>query len=175
MKCPNCGANLPEDSRFCFDCGAEIRQPSPPSRSTPQPPAYAPSPPTRYTTSAPAYRPPARKRTWAFLALGAVLGVALLAILVLGAGGLYYVFFSGSQPTAPAALPSEVIAEVQPTEEIQESLPTAPIPVATLTSVPSPTIRIEKPCSNGALLLEDNFNSEPPVAEPFFSEPIMRF
>jgi len=44
MKCPNCGADIPEISRFCLSCGKEIPAPKqvpPQQQSDPDPNGYA--------------------------------------------------------------------------------------------------------------------------------------
>jgi hypothetical protein len=177
MKCPNCGANLPEDSQFCYDCGAQIRQP-PPARPAPPPIYTSPSPPRYPQPAAPVSQPPPRKRTGLFLAIGAVV-LIMLGVFVAGAGGLFYMYMAGSPSAAPTQPPVEAIEA-----PLETKLPLDTKPAPANTQPPSPTlpaqtataaVQVELPCSNGALLLEDNFNREPALARPFFDRPFMRY
>jgi hypothetical protein len=65
MTCPNCGATVAENRRFCGKCGTAVTQASPPSpQSSPPPPSpYAPPPSPQQGASAPgapsAWGPPA--------------------------------------------------------------------------------------------------------------------
>ena len=66
MFCPNCGKELPEESRFCLNCGKETAR-----ESTPR--------------SKPALSIPLNSKT--MLALAGVVIVALLSILIFRLGG----------------------------------------------------------------------------------------
>jgi hypothetical protein len=100
IACPNCGAQNQPGSRFCENCGADLRslavptpQPPTPEPSPPPtpPPAFVPPPsesrvPWELPPTAPEWRmsslppeqpPPARRRTWVWVL------IACIALIVL--------------------------------------------------------------------------------------------
>ena len=85
MFCPNCGKELPEESRFCLNCGKETARESIPR-------------------SKPALSIPLNSKT--MLALAGVVIVALLAILIFRLGG--------EQAADPAADGSAVTEQMNP-------------------------------------------------------------
>ena len=87
IVCPNCGTGNTEDSRFCANCGANLRagrtgpsdqDPAP----TDQPPSIAPTAPEwRMSPAGPLPEPP-RRRTWLWVLLGTIGALLLLCCLV---------------------------------------------------------------------------------------------
>jgi hypothetical protein len=94
INCPNCGTKNPDGSRFCAECGADLRSlgaPRPDSESK-----QTPSVPTQYATAGevterPAWSPvpsppptaPQRRRTWLWVVLGIVGACILCCCLTL--------------------------------------------------------------------------------------------
>ena len=70
-SCRRCGVLLPENARFCAECGAPVAQPPPPPRD--------PSEPVPAT--------PRHRAFWPVVATGSVLALAGLAICLLALGG----------------------------------------------------------------------------------------
>jgi hypothetical protein len=86
IKCPNCGTENPDGSRFCAECGADLRSfgQTPPAGAPPQAPPFqgafdqasgAPTPIPGWTPG-PTYtlEPEKRRRTWLWIVLGIVAG-----------------------------------------------------------------------------------------------------
>lgn len=46
IKCPNCGVENEPGSRFCAECGTDLRSLTPSAPAAPLPPPEAPAPPT---------------------------------------------------------------------------------------------------------------------------------
>jgi hypothetical protein len=95
ITCPNCGTQNEPASRFCAECGADLRtsQPAPEPSATPQPsfptipPQYSPS---QAQPSVPGWpgsadfspQPQKKRRTWLWIVLG-VLGACLVLCCVM--------------------------------------------------------------------------------------------
>ncbi|MGE5140728.1 MAG: zinc-ribbon domain-containing protein [Rudaea sp.] len=94
ITCPNCGQPVPENQRFCGNCGTDLsavhafqEQPGTAAPNVPPSPDYA------YDTGQYNYAPPPDRRPSllvVLLALAAVAVVCLCCGMVLGAAGLFY-------------------------------------------------------------------------------------
>jgi len=124
MQCPRCGANLPDDARFCGACGTDLSGAAP-TQQMPQAPAPAgvpypdpaqhqlQAPPPGQEQHSPAYQPPSqgyappqpfypqqsapKKRTG--LIVGIIVGVLVLLLAMCGIGGalVYFPMFKTIQ------------------------------------------------------------------------------
>ena len=107
MNCSQCGAPLPEGSRFCQTCGAPVNQqpaanaqtpqgavpPQQPAYQQPQQPPYPPYTQQPYGTP-PYPGPPKKKKT------GLIIGLIAGAVILIGAAVALYLFvFSGTPVT----------------------------------------------------------------------------
>ena len=110
MRCPHCGAQVPDEDRFCGECGRPVER-----AELPGPPATVP--------------PPKKKRAiWLWIVVGLLLaGIALCAAL---GGGTVIVALLWPTPTfTPTATPT-----LTPTPTVTPT----PIPTATFTPTPTP-------------------------------------
>lgn len=98
MYCSSCGAELPEGSAFCTSCGTKMDSPAPASQPLQSQPTYdqlpySQQPYSQQPYGQPPYDQPPKKgkpKTWLLIAGGAVLLLAIAAVLVFvvfGVGG----------------------------------------------------------------------------------------
>lgn len=118
--CPQCGAGLVPGDMFCGDCGFDTQSPATPAAS-PQAPENRPvqAPPPAAVAKQPSVEQQPAGRQFApggpAQPLGTKSGgnknalmimIALLAVLFLGGGGLYWWFSRGEDPGKAATVPS---------------------------------------------------------------------
>lgn len=123
MKCPHCGAFVPQGDLFCGECGRSTAvAPSPPPLTLPDvpatpPPVYEPTVPV----SPPITPPPAPRRNWTWLIVVIIL---VIVCVVCGGGGAAAVLL-WSTPT--------------PTSTLTPTPTFTPSPTLTPTITPTPT------------------------------------
>lgn len=88
MKCEKCGAAVPDDNKFCSDCGAPMQAATP---AEPPPPVVAPGATEPAPPPPPAQAEPGKRARWwipvVIVVAVLVVGGALAAILVVTLGG----------------------------------------------------------------------------------------
>ena len=92
--CPSCGAQVPEGSQFCPDCGTAITPPAPEQYTAPEPPPYSapqappvapPQYPQQYAPPSAGVQPVPKKRKKGLI-IGIVIAVLVLLLGCCGAG-----------------------------------------------------------------------------------------
>jgi hypothetical protein len=141
MSCPSCGAPAAPGSAFCENCGADLRGTAPPPTAPVPPqqpyaqqpyaqqPPYAPQPAPGYVPPGypPAQQPPYAPAPPAKRSAGAVVGIVVAVVLVLGVLGVggYLLATGALAPKTPSA--------------------TAPAPSAAASSAAEPTAPAASP------------------------------
>ena len=127
MKCPHCGAEVPQGDLYCGECGQRVT----PAGPTP-PPVHEPPIPPGPPAEVPTEGERKRRMPWLMIVL-----IALAACVVCGGGGAAAVYFLRPTPTPTPTLTPTVTFTPTATST---STPTAtPIPTSTPTSTPTPT------------------------------------
>ena len=111
MFCNNCGGEIPEGSAFCVKCGAKVNGAPATGQQTYAQQPYSQQP---YGGQPPYGQPPKKKsKAWIFIAVGAVLLLAIAAVLifvVFGGGGGGWPFKGNTTQTKFANDAVEVFA-----------------------------------------------------------------
>lgn len=81
MICQNCGATVPDGTRFCSACGKSTGL----MRANPNPAPYQPAAPSRPSASGPASIPPEYRPlgAWAYFGYGLLFGIPIVGFICL--------------------------------------------------------------------------------------------
>ena len=118
MFCSNCGTNLPDESRFCPNCGKSVSSNTPPVSAPQQPSPQIQPPPT------PVAETPAPKKGSSPLLLGAIIGV--VAVLGIAAGAFFFLNGGAETPDPESSRPES--SDTQMMENPKEISPDSQTP-----------------------------------------------
>lgn len=132
MKCPHCGAEVPQGDQFCGECGNQVNVVESP---TVYAPAAPPGPPVSADVAAPTLgqAKPKRKFPWLIVVLVAV------ALCIVCSGGGAAVYFFRPTPTATATPTLTPMPTATPTATATATA----TPTSTPTATPTPTIKTQ--------------------------------
>ena len=136
MKCPKCGANVPDGDLFCGECGSQI------TAEEFSPPTYAAVPPV---TAAPQKK---RSLPWAVIIL-----ILIGACIICGGGGTaaYFLWPTPTPTLTPTYTPTNTPTPTHTPTNTPTAMPTpthtptptfTPTPRATFTPTPAPEAKI---------------------------------
>ena len=177
MFCSQCGKEIPDDSTFCPECGAQLSHspvPPPPTQPSPPPPPPPPQPPTTYPELPPPPPPyipssppqaPVSANLWKYIA-----GIAIVVVLAIVVVALINPGISPFKPPNPPLSPTPSIS-ITPTVSPTASVPPTSRPSPTITTTSVATTRTVPP--TGPPLVD--FSASPrsgvaPLVVKFFDE-----
>jgi hypothetical protein len=142
MKCVNCGAELYPGDKFCGECGAPQRMPSPEASLPERPQAWPVRPPTT-APSPPAAPPTGKALPWPWIVTGCggllIVGLIVIAVVAVAAPQVLPSFSMMPQPPEAPAMATQVAADIYATQTAAVPAATVPPPVPTADPTSTPT------------------------------------